>query len=105
MAYVVHFFGTGIAFFVGIGAILLALAIFTLLRTERWKSCGSLLATIGLTLVAVSATPLPYALYAVAAPASIAWLVAERGGPVRARPWLRGLVAGLCLIAFGSRRR
>ena len=101
MAYVVHFFGTGIAFFVGIGSILLAMAIFAFLRTERWKSCGSLLATVGLTFVALSATPLPYALYAVAAAASVAWLIAERAGPARARPWLRGLVAGLCVLAVG----
>jgi acyl-CoA thioesterase I len=101
MEHVVHFFGTGIAFFVGIGAVLLALAIFSFFKSERRKPYGSMLAAVGLVLVALSATPLLYEVYAVGAMLGVAWLIAERIGSLRQRIWLRGFALCLCLIAVG----
>ena len=100
MEHVINFFGGGYAFFVGVGGVLAGLAVFVLVRS-RWRTTlGTLLAVLGLTLIAISATPLPYALYAVGVAASFYWLIVERFGSP-GRRWIRGLVAGIWLVAVG----
>ena len=101
MNHVVHFFGTGIAFFVGVGFIVLGLAIFAILAAGWRKPLGSLFAAVGLMILALSATPLPYALYFVGGAVCVVWLIAERTDHPRARPWLRAIVGGILLVAVG----
>jgi acyl-CoA thioesterase I len=100
LAHVINFFGGGYAFFVGVGGVLAGLAVFVLM-TSRWRTpLGTLLAVLGLALIANSATPLPYALYAACAAVSFGWLIVERFG-FTGRRWIRGLVAGIWLVAVG----
>jgi acyl-CoA thioesterase I len=99
---VIYLFGSGAVFFIGIGLVLAALAGFTLVRRPWLKVVTTLLAVVGLLLIALSATPLPYWLYGLAGGMSLLWLVAERSerpGWAARRTWLRGAVAGLWLIA------
>jgi acyl-CoA thioesterase I len=95
---IVNFFGGGYAFFGGVLGIFAGMTVFVLM-TSRWRTpLGTLLAVLGLVVIVLSATPLPYALYAVAAAATIYWLIVERRGSP-GRRWIRGLVAGIWLVA------
>jgi acyl-CoA thioesterase-1 len=102
MDWVVYLFGSGAVFFIGIGLVLAALAAFIFFRRPWLMVIMTLLVVVGLLLIALSATPLPYWLYAVVGTASLGWLAAERSeraGWLTRRKWLRGLVAGLWLVA------
>jgi acyl-CoA thioesterase I len=68
---------SGQAFFSGV--LLLALAV--LLVARHRQGSATVAWTIGLFLIAVSATPLPLAFYAVAGVLSLAWIIAVRLGP------------------------
>jgi acyl-CoA thioesterase-1 len=93
---VVYLFGSGAAFFLGIGCVFIALAIVAC-SARRWpRMVSTLLAVLGLLLIGLSSVPLPYWLYAVSGAATLTWVVAERlDRPWLAarRYWLRGLVA------------
>ncbi len=78
MNYIVYFFGSGDAFFAGIGFILAGLAICIYFQRRWLVLFGYLAAEFGLLLAVLSAVPIPYWLYAVACAATLAWLVAER---------------------------
>ena len=101
MDLVVYLFGSGTVFFIGVGFVLVALVIFALVK-RRWLTIfATVVAVVGLLLIALSATPLPYWLYAVSGGSTLLWLVAERSERERfksARKWLRGLVAALWVI-------
>jgi acyl-CoA thioesterase-1 len=78
MSWIIYFFGSEAAFFVGVALELVSAALFSFYR-RRWSvSVSTLFAVIGLILIVLSAVPLPYWLYAVAGLVSLFWLVAER---------------------------
>ena len=104
MAYVINFFGGGYALFVGVSGVLAGLAIFALFASSWRKPAGSALAGLGLLLIALSATPLPYLAYVALGVVSILWLFAERSERDRwrtARRPLRHIVLGTWLAAVG----
>jgi acyl-CoA thioesterase-1 len=78
MDWVIYVFGSGAAFFVGVGLILVSLFVSATHRRASLQVVASLVAVVGLIFVALSATPLPYWLYAVAGIVTVPWLVAER---------------------------
>ncbi|MBN9522555.1 hypothetical protein J0H58_29215 [bacterium] len=95
---VLYLFGGGGAFFVGVALVLAGIAIFAV---QRSRVVATLLAVVGLILIAFSAIPLPYWLYGLAGGVSVLWLAAERsGGRLRSRRgWLRDAGAGIWLAA------
>src|SRR5207237_9645515 len=77
MTIVILFFGSGLAFFVGLGFILLSV-LLAMMRTSRLlPKLSPLTAILGLLLVGVSATPLPYWYYAAGGILTLGWLVIE----------------------------
>src|SRR5262245_35551303 len=84
MGWVIFLFGSGLAFFVGVGCVLVSIAVLSYTERPVDKVLGTLAAIVGLILIACSATPLPYWLYALAAVVTLPWLVAERSR----RAWL-----------------
>jgi acyl-CoA thioesterase-1 len=102
MNWLTYTFGSGLAFFLGLGLILTGLTVFTVSERSIWKILATCLAVLGLCVVGLSAAPLPYWFYALAAMLSGAWLIAERLTQSRLYVWrrlLRGLIAVVCLIA------
>jgi acyl-CoA thioesterase-1 len=103
MAWVIYLFGSGIAFFAGVGLVLAGVVLVSFRRRKWSVSIATLAALLGLILVAVSATPLPYWLYGLAGALTMGWLVVERSGSEAARcrrAWARGLVAVVWLAAI-----
>lgn len=71
MTWVIYVFGSGAAFFLGVGLILVALTGFVA-SGRRWaRTLATLAAVLGCLLVTLSATPLPYWLYAVLAAVTV----------------------------------
>jgi acyl-CoA thioesterase I len=103
MNYIVYFFGSGNAFFVGIGFILAGLAI-SIYFERRWLMIvGYLAAEFGLLLVVLSAAPIPYWLYIFACAMTLAWLVADRRKLIGFKSyinWIRGLVVIVWAVCF-----
>src|SRR5262249_31790532 len=98
MNHVIYFFGSGAAFFFGVGCIFGALALQALRRGKWPLRAGTLLAVVGVILIALSATPLLYWLYGIAGALTIAWIVVERLERLsiaKVRRWLRGCVAAV----------
>jgi acyl-CoA thioesterase-1 len=98
-----YLFGSGAVFFIGSGLILASIATFSLSSRRLLAIAATLSAIVGLLLIGLSATPLPYWFYAVGGTASILWLIAERSTArrlVASRKWLRGLVAALWIVAL-----
>jgi hypothetical protein len=78
MEWVIYFFGSGIAYFLGV-ALVLASVLANIVAARPWqKSAATLSAFLGLLLIAASATPLPYWYYALAGTVTIASLIIER---------------------------
>lgn len=101
-AWVIYLFGSGAAFFAGIGLVALSLLGFSITYRHWIHVISTLVAIAGLLLIALSATPLPYWVYGVAGLGSVLWLVAERSRHVSLRAqrkWFRVLVAALWLPA------
>jgi acyl-CoA thioesterase-1 len=95
MSWVLYLFGGGGAFFLGVGSVLASVGVFALPRGRWARTAASLLIVVGLLLVALSSTPLPYWLYAVVGGVTLPWLVAERSSRDRwqaRRWWLRAAV-------------
>jgi acyl-CoA thioesterase I len=78
MNWVIYFFGSEDAFFVGVGLVFVAAAFLSFYRRKWLMAASTLFAVIGLILIALSAAALPYWLYAAAGLVSLFWLVAER---------------------------
>lgn len=77
MRWVIYFFGSGIVFFLGV-CLVLAAVLLAWTRRPRWLARSVVLfALLGAILIALSATPLPYWFYAVAAAITLAWIVVE----------------------------
>jgi acyl-CoA thioesterase-1 len=102
MNWVIYFFGSGTAFF---GGVIVLLAGVALASRGRWGRLASApLALIGLTLIGLSATPLPYWFYAVTGLLSLGWLLTERTKRAAARksqPWFRAAVVLVWLVGCG----
>lgn len=103
MDWLIYLFGSGIVFFFGVGGILLAV-LLSAVDEGRWQTrAARLLSLVGLLLMALSAAPLPYWLYAVASGATLLWLVAERANNAKLqskRKWLRGFVVAMWLVCL-----
>ncbi len=100
MNWIIYIFGSGYAFFLGIGLILVCLTWSSRFSSSKNHRLVSLVAIAGALLVGLSAAPLPGWLYVVMAIAFTVWLVTER---ISDRPqkkalwrWTAGL---LCLVA------
>ena len=78
MPFIIYFFGSGFAFFVGIGFVLLGVLLKTLRRWPAQQRLAPLTAIVGVIFVAFSAAPLPYWYYALAGVVTLGWLLAER---------------------------
>lgn len=92
----IHFFGSGAAFFTGAALVLSSVALVGFHRRAWSLAVGECAAVIGLILIAFSATPLPYWYYAVAAGVSLTGMVAERSQRTifkNHRRWFRLAVA------------
>jgi acyl-CoA thioesterase-1 len=102
MSWVIYLFGSGLVFFLGVGFVVAGLATFSCCRRQHWRVLASLCAVLGLLLVGLSATPLPYWLYAIVGTVTLVWLVAERrmqGGLFERRKLLRGLLVVVWTVA------
>ncbi len=101
MSWIIYLFGSGVAFFAGASLVLAGVALAVCIQ-RRWSgTLATLLALLGMILVAVSGTPLPYWLYALAGVLTLIWLVAERSGREglrRSRGWSRAAAAGVWLV-------
>jgi acyl-CoA thioesterase-1 len=82
---VIYFIGSGAAFFVGAAAILLGLGISSVSSGRSLLLARNLAVLIGVVLVAISAAPLPWWLYAILALVTCVWLPLE-WLKARARP-------------------
>jgi acyl-CoA thioesterase-1 len=103
MAWLIYFFGSGAAFFAGVGLVLVAAAIFIIYQRSWCARIATLGALTGLILIALSATPLLYWFYGLAGLVSLLWLVAERSERKtisRIRPSLRCTVVFLWCVAI-----
>jgi acyl-CoA thioesterase-1 len=92
MNWLIHFFGSGTAFFSGVGFVLAAIAFLCFCQRKWAMRSASLVALFGLILIALSATPLPYWFYGIAGMVSLLWLVAERSERKtiqKSRRWFR----------------
>lgn len=77
MSWFLYLFGGGFAFFAGAGMILVALPI-CIRASGKWQQTLSMqLARIGLLFTIISATPLPYWLYAGAIVSTLGWMTTE----------------------------
>jgi acyl-CoA thioesterase-1 len=73
---IIYLFGSGLAFFIGISIVLLAIVVAELPNRTRLRRLAPMLVLVGAALVALSATPLPYWLYSVLGTSVVVWLVA-----------------------------
>jgi acyl-CoA thioesterase-1 len=78
MSWVIYFFGSGDAFFAGVGLVIAGVALFSFFRTNWAIRAATLIGITGLLLIGLSATPFPYGFYAGAGVVSLTWLLAER---------------------------
>lgn len=95
MVWVIYFFGSGAAFFAGVGFVFAALALFIFFRRNWSTGAATLVALFGLILIGLSATPFPNWFYLVGGLVSLLWLVAERVEREffqKRRRWIRLLV-------------
>jgi acyl-CoA thioesterase-1 len=103
MSLVIFIFGSGLAFFVGAGLVLLSLVTFYL-SARRWLHSLALVTTItGVLLVGLSATPLPYWYYGILIGTTAVWLVFEEiphDRQRRIRYGFRSLALVLWLVAI-----
>jgi acyl-CoA thioesterase-1 len=77
LSHIIYFCSSGLAFFVGVGLVLLAILINIQQRWPRLHRLTFLLTFLGIACVCISATPLPYWIYAVLAVVTLLWLIAE----------------------------
>jgi acyl-CoA thioesterase-1 len=96
MQLLVYLFGSGLIFFIAIGLVFAAAALFALASRSPLRVMATLLAAVGLILAGLSATPLPMWFYAAALAITVSWLASERvdrNSWNDKRPWLRGAAA------------
>lgn len=90
---------SGQAFFSGVAFIQFA-ALLSLGTANRWRDRSrTISAALGLLLVAASATPLPVGFYAVAATATVVWVLAE-GTAIGSSPRFRRPLLAVVVLAW-----
>lgn len=102
MSLILYLFGSGLAFWLGIGLVLAGFG-GRIRAQQHWADRLSVyIVDFGLVLVVLSAVPLPYVVYVAAIGSTILWLVGEKSP----RPWwqrrryaLRGCLVGAWLLA------
>jgi acyl-CoA thioesterase-1 len=99
MSWVICFFGSGAAFFAGVGGVLAGVALFSVRRRDWSVKAATLFSFLGLILVTLSATPLPYWFYATAGVLTLTWLVSERLRRARRHSWLLRRAVVVCCVA------
>src|SRR5690348_146424 len=97
MDWVVYLFGSGAAFFAGVGLVLLAVVLFAT-RRAGLKVVATLTSFVGLIFIAASSTPLPYWLYGLGSVITATWLLAERTQIIRLQTRPEGLRWGVAVI-------
>lgn len=99
MQWVIYIFGSGLAFFIGAGCLLVSIVV-TQTRWRRLAGASTLLTVVGLILLIVSGTPLPVWYYAIIVVLVAGWLGVRSLPNVRQSiaNWLSGSIA-VCLIA------
>jgi acyl-CoA thioesterase-1 len=97
MRFVIFFFGSGLALFVGVALVLLAAMLFALRHRTGLRRAAPVTAITGLIFVALSAAPLPCWYYAGAGIITLAWLIIEQSSKLALakRGYLRLIVAGV----------
>lgn len=100
----VYHIASGQAFFSGVA--LISLAVLLAVRPGgRWRAFGrTVLACLGLILIAVSATPLPGWFYVVAGGLSLVWVGLEGATRTKwqgGKPWLRGAALAVWWLGVG----
>jgi len=77
LGWLIDHVASGEAYFSGLALLVASIGIVSLERT-KWNRLATILFVLGALLVFVSATPLPWAAYAVGIAALTAWLIVER---------------------------
>ena len=85
-------FGSGLAFFLGVGLVAAAVAA-SFDRRQSWAALSTILASLGLVVVALSGTPLSVWFYAIAFALTVVWMASARSKVSRIQRWQRGLAA------------
>jgi acyl-CoA thioesterase-1 len=103
MNWVIFIFGSGAAFFLGVALIVGGVAIMTFGRWKGLPLVATLFTAVGLILVVVSATPLPYWFYVAALVVSLVWIVVERVHWKSLHPnWRQSLRVAVVTLWLGS---
>jgi acyl-CoA thioesterase I len=89
MNWIIFFFGSGAAFFSGVGLLIGAAVFLGIAERKGLVRVAVVIAFLGLLLIFLSATPLPYWLYGVGGLISFVWVWAERSSWVRVLKWRR----------------
>jgi len=97
-ALLIYVFGSGLAFFLGVGLVLAALLLTTAERKPRLRRLARLSAALGLIVVALSAVPLPWVILGGLAGILLGWGLAER--MLSGRPRWRWLVRAGAALAW-----
>jgi acyl-CoA thioesterase-1 len=92
MQWMLLIFGSGLAFFLGVGLVLAAVAA-SLGRRQVWVALSTILGSLGLIVVVLSGTPLPVWHYALASTLTVVWMVSARSKVWRIQRWQRGMAA------------
>lgn len=88
--HVIFFFGSGFAFFVGVGGIVVALILSLRARSRMTALARNLCVLLGCVLVLLSAAPLEWWLYALAGTTTFIWLALE---------WTKALCSRRTMVA------
>jgi acyl-CoA thioesterase I len=98
MQWVIYLFGSGLAFFIGAGCLLVSIAV----AQSRWRplaGTSTLFALLGLILVVTSGTPLPVWYYAIVVVLVAGWLGVRSLRPNASRIAI-GLTASIAITAI-----
>jgi acyl-CoA thioesterase I len=89
MNWIIFFFGSGAAFYSGVGLVIGAAVFLSVCERKGLVRLAVVSAFLGLLLIYLSAAPLPYWLYGVGGLISFVWLWAERSAWARLQKWRR----------------
>ena len=96
MQLIVLIFGSGLAFFLGVGCVLAAVGA-SFGRWWGWTTLSTILAALGVIVVVLLGTPLPVWYYAFAIALTAVWMVCVRLTTWKIRHWQRSLAAAVAV--------